>query len=264
MTADNHIIPALCSVTFRALSPQELVPLAAANGVKAIEWGADVHVPAGDLDRARQVSALCQGNDIAAASYGSYVRAGDDTCRDEFIRACDTAAALGAANIRVWAGRQSAEHYSEAERLRVVTDLVNMAETAVNAGITVSIEFHRNTLTERVEDAVALLRQADHPNLFSYWQPVPGKSVEERLAELTALAPWLGHLHVFHWIPADDGDERRPLAEGMEVWKPVMNAWTPSEHWAQPRLAMLEFVANDDPEQFRQDMRVLRQLCIAC
>lgn len=261
MSIGTPIIPALCSVTFRSLSPEELVPLARQNGVQAIEWGADVHVPLGDLTRARQVSELCRQQDIAAASYGSYVRAGDTTCREEFSQAVDTAQALGAANIRVWAGRNTPEHYSDSERRELIEDLVHMAGAAAAKAITVSIEYHRNTLTEKVQDAVDLLQQANHGNLFSYWQPVPGRSAQERLAEMTALAPWLGHLHVFHWIPADDGDERRPLAEGLPLWTPVLRQWHTAPHWSQPRLAMLEFVANDDPDQFRLDMQALHE-CI--
>ena len=263
MSTENSVIPALCSVTFRSLTPEKLIPLASKNGVKAIEWGADVHVPLGDLARARQVSELCRKHDIDAASYGSYVRAGDPLCREEFSQAVDTAKALGATNIRVWAARNTPENYSDDELRNIVADLRSMADAAAAHSITVSIEVHRNTLTERLQDTVDLLKQVDHSNLFTYWQPVPGRSTAERLTEITSLAPWLGHVHVFHWIPADEGDERRPLAEGLPLWAPIINAWQTAPHWSQPRLAMLEFVANDDVEQFEQDMRALRQLCSA-
>lgn len=264
MSTDDIMVPALCSVTFRSLSVEELIPLARENGVKAIEWGADVHVPLGQLDRARQVAALCKDQDIDAASYGSYVRAGDPAAIEQFSQALDTAQALGAGNIRVWAGRRLPEDYNAAERQGIAADLHRMADVASGQGITVSIEFHRNTLTQRVQDAVVLLEEANHPNLFSYWQPVPDRPLQTRLEEMTALAPWLGHVHVFHWIPVEDQDERRPLSEGRDLWQAMMNNWTTAPHWPHPRLAMLEFVANDDIEQFRKDMHTLRKLCTAC
>ena len=37
----------LCSVTFRALTPEEVLELAARAELDAIEWGGDVHVPCG-------------------------------------------------------------------------------------------------------------------------------------------------------------------------------------------------------------------------
>ena len=41
------ILAGVCSVTFRALSVEEVAQLAASAGVQAIEWGGDVHVPPG-------------------------------------------------------------------------------------------------------------------------------------------------------------------------------------------------------------------------
>lgn len=261
MNSTQRLVPALCSVTFRSMSAEELVVMASRNGVEAIEWGADVHVPAGDLQRAREVAEHCRQHDITAASYGSYVRAGDADARPAFELALASANALGAGNIRVWAGRHNASQYDAEACAGIANELASMADMAYEQGISVSVEFHRNTLTERVEDAVTLLQQAAHKNLFSYWQPVPGRRTEERLQEISALTPWLGHLHVFHWLPANERDERRPLAEGVDLWKPVMSAWQTSPAWPHERLAMLEFVANDAPEQFVEDMAILRQLC---
>ena len=67
--------PGLCSVTFRSLTPQAVIDLAAANGIKAIEWGGDVHVPPGDLENARQVAARTAETGLSVSSYGSYISA---------------------------------------------------------------------------------------------------------------------------------------------------------------------------------------------
>ena len=98
-------------------------------------------------------------------------------------------------------------------------------------GITVSVEYHRNSLTEEAEDARALMRAADDDNLFSYWQPVPGRGRTRWLEELRMLQPWLGDLHVFHWIMTETGQQRRPLAEGLADWHALFAAWTPAPHW---------------------------------
>ena len=45
-------------------------------GLRYIEWGSDVHVPAGNEARAREVRALCASAGIDPGAYGSYFRLG--------------------------------------------------------------------------------------------------------------------------------------------------------------------------------------------
>lgn len=261
MSGAERILPALCSVTFRDLDVDTVIELAARHGVEAIEWGMDVHLPPGDVELARLLSGRCRAKGIQALSAGSYVRAGEPGARQQFDRVLESVRALGADNVRVWAGTRCATDTSEAQRDQILSDLDYMATCAADHGIAVSTEFHRNTYTETIEDATELLRSVNHDNLFSYWQPVPGRTLDQRKAELDALQPWLGHLHVFHWIPAEKSDERRPLSEGEALWRPILAQWQNAPHWQRPKLAMLEFVADGTQEQFRQDMHSLCQWC---
>mgnify|MGYP005787341791 CR=1 FL=1 len=77
---------------------------------------------------------------------------------------------------------------------------------------------------------------------------------EEQLAEIDAICPRLSHLHVFCWGP---GNERFPLADGVEKWKTYFAhaAKAPGE-----RAAILEFVLNDSPEQFLADAATLKEM----
>ncbi|MET0262082.1 MAG: sugar phosphate isomerase/epimerase, partial [Rariglobus sp.] len=70
------IYPGLVSVTFRKLSPNEVAGLVKKAGLKGIEWGGDIHVPHGDLARAREVRELTLEHGLKTAAYGSYYRAG--------------------------------------------------------------------------------------------------------------------------------------------------------------------------------------------
>jgi len=45
--------PGLVTVTFRQLSPEQIANAAKKAGLQVLEWGGDVHVPAGDTMRAR-------------------------------------------------------------------------------------------------------------------------------------------------------------------------------------------------------------------
>lgn len=45
----------LVSISFRKETPQTLIRASREAGLEKIEWGGDVHVPVGDLARAKQV-----------------------------------------------------------------------------------------------------------------------------------------------------------------------------------------------------------------
>ena len=62
----------LVSISFRKHTAEELIAAAKETGITAIEWGSDIHVPAGDTQRAAEVKKLCEDSGIAMPEYGSY------------------------------------------------------------------------------------------------------------------------------------------------------------------------------------------------
>lgn len=243
----------LVSITFRQLSPQEIVALVREAGMQGIEWGGDVHVPHGELRRAREVGELTGEAGLQVASYGSYYRVGHSEENGlPFRQVLDTALELGAPVIRVWAGSIGSETVEEEARWRVVADLRRISELAGKVGVRVATEFHGGTLTDTNESTNRLLLEVDHANLYTYWQPLIGMSDETCVAGINELAPRLSHLHVYHW---DTVKDRRPLAEGAARWKRFLQA---AGELAEDRYAMLEFVQDDAPENFRRDAATLR------
>lgn len=235
------LVPGLVSVTFRRLAPAEVVALAVAHGMRAVEWGGDVHVPVGDLAGARDVAARCADAGIAVEAYGSYFRAAGG-----FGPVVDTAVALGATRVRVWAGeRGSAE---ETDRGRVVRGLREAVELAGQAGVEVAVEYHADTLTDTLDSTVRLLGEV--PGLRSYWQPPIGSTKDAALAAVSEVRPVAAH--VFSW---DDSGVRLPLAAREDFWRPVLAALT---GLPGTRYALLEFVRDDDPLAFAEDAAVLR------
>jgi len=234
------ISPGLVSVTFRKLSPERIAARAAAAGLRAIEWGGDVHVPHGDLAVAKRVRKLTTDAGLAVSAYGSYYRAGNAPRNPPFQAVLDTALALAAPTIRVWAGVAGSAQADPATRGRVIDDLRAICRQVAPHGLTISLEYHDNTLADRADATLALLEEAVQPNLRCFWQPRHGDPADAGLHDLALLRPHLANLHVFHWWP--DPATRLPLARGQDRWPRYLAAINDGT----PRYASLEFVPQDD------------------
>jgi len=244
--------PGLVSVSFRQLHPAEIAELCAGCGLEAIEWGGDIHVPPGDLNHAREVSRITSDAGLRVAAYGSYYRAGNpEKSGAPFERVLETAIALGAPRIRVWAGTKGSNGASAEDWTKTVNDLCAVGDAAQKAGVEVCVEYHAGTLTDSLASVDRLLAETPASVRF-LWQPSLHYSAEERLTALPQILPRLAHVHVYHWFPAN---ERRPLAEGEKEWKQYFNFLVAD---GADRELLLEFVRDDSPDQLRADAATLR------
>lgn len=246
------ITPGLCSVTLRALDPARVVRVASAAGLPAIEWGGDVHVPAGDLAAARRVRALTVDAGLRVAAYGSYFRPGVDDA-GAAAAVVETALALRAPRIRLWAGGTGSAVAGEQEWRAVVAGARAVAEPAARAGVAVAFEYHAGTLADTPSAAVRLADLV-HPGGPVYWQPPLDRPDEECVAEVEVLASRLSAVHVFSCWP---GAQRRPLADRQGMWSAAFAVLRRSDAVVD---ALLEFVTGDDPAAVIRDARVLRRL----
>ena len=248
-------IPGLVSITFRQLTPAQIVSLVAQAGLNAIEWGGDVHAPHGDLAAARALRHMTADGGLKVAAYGSYYRVSHaDT--GPFEDVLESAVELGAPSIRVWAGRQGSAEADETYWAQVVEDSRHIAELGAAAGVRIDYEFHNKTLTDTNEAAVKLLTQVAHDNLKCYWQPPRYSALDYNLSGLDAVQPWLQNVHAFTWHRVTG--ERCALADGADDWRRYLDkiaAATPDE---MNRLVLLEFVQDDEPENFVRDAQTLR------
>lgn len=246
----------LCSITFRKHSVDEVIELVKSAGLDGIEWGGDIHVPPGDLELAREVREKTEAAGLAVSSYGSYYRRSEET--DSFGDVLNSARELGAPVIRVWAGAKGSDDATEDDRRDVAERLRRAVLAAAESNITVALEYHGRTLTDTRESAHQLLQEVGLPDLKLYWQPRAGGNLEDDLLELEAALPVLSHVHVFHWVTREDGSiDRRPLAEGMAPWNRYIERIRQAEG---DRYCIMEFVRDADPEQFRGDAKILKQL----
>ena len=263
--------PGLVSITFRALSPEQVIAACVEHGLQGIEWGGDVHVPAGDVANAKAVARQTADAGLEVAAYGSYYRVGGadpqgqgsaapGTPGQDWSAVLDMAEALGAPQVRVWCGAHGSQQTDEAARAKVVADGQRIADAASARGIDVVAEWHGGTLTDTTASAESLLSAIGHEHFLTYWQPRTGDGFAQALDDLDAALPRLAGMHVFHWLPGDGAGpvQRRPLAEGQGLWPTYLR-----QAEAGPReadlFAMLEFVCDDDPANLAADAEALRQ-----
>jgi sugar phosphate isomerase/epimerase len=245
----------LCSITFRELAPAEIVKLAVQAGLDGIEWGGDIHVPHGDVKQARAVRQMTDDVGLYIASYGSYYKAGvSESAGLDFDQVLASAAALGAPNIRVWAGDKGSAEADNAYIQAVANDSVKITDMAAKENITVSYEFHIQTLTDTIDSTLHLLNAVNNDNLYCYWQPPAGRSLTQNLAELEKLSSWLTDIHVFSWL-ATEPVTQLALAEGTEEWLVYLRKISAAKG---DRYALLEFVKDNNPQQFLQDAATLK------
>ena len=246
----------VASVTFRELSPEQIVRLAQDAGLDGIEWGGDVHVVHGDIARATEVREATEDAGLCVASYGSYYRVGCEQRYEKpptFDEVLETAVALRAPTIRVWAGNRASADASDAWWKTVLDETRRVADLAAAAGVRVAFEFHGGTLTDTTESACRLLERVNHDNVGGYWQIQLDRSQAERYASLEQVMPWLANLHVFYW----EEFVRKPLAAGADEWRRYFER---AARDGEDRFALLEFVEDDDPKNLARDAETLNAL----
>ncbi|MBQ9968051.1 MAG: sugar phosphate isomerase/epimerase [Oscillospiraceae bacterium] len=243
----------LCSVSFRKLTVEEIIAAVKDAGLDGIEWGGDVHVPHGDVEKARYVAKLMKEAGLETLSYGTYYYSGDHAVED-FKGVIDCALALGTKILRVWAGSKTLTEVTDEYRAKIIADTKALCEMAKPHGLTVAYEYHGWTLTETLESAVQAYAEVGEENMKMYWQPSIFKSDEENMEALKAMLPSCCNLHMFHW---DAEYHRYALEEGADVVKQYLDLAKTS-----PNIygVMLEFIKDDSLEQMKADAAVLNKL----
>lgn len=248
----------LVTVTFRHLSPEEIIAAARGAGLSLLEWGGDVHVPPGANLRAREIARMTADAGLETICYGSYYRVGHEGegGKPPFADVLSAAAALGAPSIRVWAGARGSDAADDEYFRRVVDDASRIAALAADRGVRVAFEFHGGTVNDTAAAASRLLGELPQENIASLWQPLPSLDAAARDESLRVVRPRLAHVHVFHWLPGDPVD-RRPLAEGTDEWRGWFAA---AARDGRVPDALLEFVQGDDPARLPAEADALRAI----
>ena len=140
--------------------------------------------------------------------------------------------------------------YARQERQMLMEQCKQAAKIADEEGVTLCMECHPNTYTQRLEDALDLMRELNTPCFQMYWQPFQWQSVEENLTYAKAIAFFVCNIHVFQW----KGQQRFSLNSGIEEWQSYLR------EFPAPRTLLLEFMPDNRLHSLPKEADALRKI----
>lgn len=239
----------LTSVSFRELSPKDIISLMKQTGLKNIEWGSDIHCPPNDKDNLAKTAQMQAENGIKCCSYGSYFRLGD-TPLDILPNYISAAKALGTSIIRTWCGTKGSADYTQDEKTELFANCKSAAQIAMQNGVTFCMECHQYTFTDDKNAAFELMQAVNSPNFRMYWQPNQDKLFEENMEYATLIAPYVTNIHVFNW----QGESKYPLKLAQQTWQKYLTAFS-GDH-----KLLLEFMPDGKPESLQEEATALMNI----
>ena len=246
---DNQYNLGLVSVSFRQHTPREILEAVKQVGLTCIEWGSDVHAPCHDNERLYEIAEMQKEYGIECSSYGTYFRFGE-TPIEELEHYIAAAKILGTDVLRLWCGTKSGEKFSDEEKQELTAQCKKAAEIAEKEGVTLCMECHKDTYTERLEDALALMSEIDSSHFRMYWQPFQWQTVEKNLEYAEAIAHYTRHIHVFQWKEK----LRFSLNDGIEEWQGYLSKFD------TPRTLLLEFMPDGEISSHPAETKALRMI----
>lgn len=239
----------LVSISFRSLSPEEIIREVKNAGLSCIEWGSDIHAPCDDTEKLKRIASLQNQYGISCCSYGTYFRLGvNDT--EELQKYIDAAKILGTDVLRLWCGDKSTGEYSEDEEKHLFGECKKASEIAEKNGVTLCLECHNGTYTELKEGAIKLMKEINSPALRMYWQPNQFTSSDENKRYARLLSSFTKNIHVFNWTSTD----RFPLSQAVSLWKEYLT------YFNKNQTLLLEFMPDDSIDSLITEAESLRKI----
>ena len=236
----------LCSVSFRKNTPEEILQAMKTAGLEVIEWGSDVHCPP---EKAKEIALLQNQYGIKCCSYGTYFKIGV-TPIEELNKYLVAAKTLGTNVLRLWCGDKNSEDYTENEKRKLFAACKAAAEIAKAEDVTICMECHNNTYTNRKESALKLMQAVNSPHFRMYWQPNQFRSEEENILYANLLSPYTVNIHVFNW----NKKEKYPLRFAKDIWKNYLSCFDDNKN------LLLEFMPDDRIETLKTEAEALKEI----
>lgn len=163
-------------------------------------------LPIGDAAAAAEAARIADGEGVPIIGLTPYTTAINDldervrrTAVDELRSAIDTAHAVGATRIRVYAGAWQPDRAGHAEHwAQLVRSLQELSVPAADAGVLLCAENHFGTMTQTAGDTAKLIRAVDSPAVrVLYDQANLTFTHDEDIdAAFAVQGDLIGHVHV--------------------------------------------------------------------
>jgi len=245
----------LCSGALLALGTDEIIKAAKDAGLDAIEWSADAHIRPGDARVAVETMMATLRAGLTLSSYASIYRAGsDDEGLGRFQALLDTASAMYAPNLRIFAPTKAA-----GQKLAVAGlagELRRLGDKAAVRGVTVCMSLGRNTWLDDYPAALALVARAAHPFVRLAWEDLPASSGEEASVALEKAGADVA-LVIARCV--DRAGRAIGIAGSDDEWRRRMAAFKRSER--DPKMGSFALIGSaQDAEALAVEARALRSL----
>ena len=254
--AGREIKAGVTSATLRQHAFKNFIGHVIKTDLKYIEWGSDIHVPYNQPEKAAEVMTEMQIYKLEASSYGSYYRLGWLHEKNLLDMIINVTKILAAPMVRVWAGGIASRHINAKMRREIIDDALNAAAVAAKSGLSLSLEYHPESLMDTPRSAVDFMNEVRNwggNNIYMYWQPRPFLSFEDNKRELIQVLPYLSNIHV----QSQEANIRFLLWEHSAYWREYIKIIKDS---GREHIFLLEFTKNDNPDFFYDDARALVDL----
>lgn len=244
-------VKGLCSVSFRSLSPQEIILAAKNANLSCIEWGSDIHAKCDITENLGYIVSLQEKYGIFCSSYGTYFRLGTDNV-NELSQYISAAKVLGTDVLRIWCGDRQREMLTDSESSALIDIAKKAAEIACKNGVTLCMECHNNSYTQTLCGALELMEKVGSENFRMYWQPNQLVSTDENIRYAKGISKYVRNIHVFNWL----GNEKYHLCDGVDVWKKYLDCFEDN------KTLLLEFMPDGRIESLSREADALDRILL--
>jgi hypothetical protein len=242
----------LSAQAFPTKSPQDVVRIAVAAGLEGVEWAAESHLSPGDRKAAEALLMETLKAGLSIVSFAALYRAlpeGEHGLGFEAI--LDTASALQAPIVRIFAGSSARGRAGPSDRAPLLDELRRLGDLAGQRGITVCLSLSRGTALEGYAAAEALLAELGHAFVRLAWEPLPAVADSEATAALGRLASSTSLVLARR---ADRLGRGGPLAEEKTAWASRLPAFLAGETDPKmSRFVLLGRIGCEDEDRLRED-----------
>jgi hypothetical protein len=255
----------LCSGACITRDINEVIAIASAARLDAVEWAADVHVSAEDLPAAEKamMSTLMAG--LSTASYATLYRAGsEDGSYPRFDALLKVASVMQAPIMRLFASGCSApsslsDGTEEGTLAGLSALLRQLGDRAATRGITLCLSLGRGTIFDGYDRALRLAELVDHDFIRLAWEDLPGAPPKAATAALEGAGRYAGLV-----IARCAGRDGRPIAIAEGDWRDRVRALKRAE--SDPKMSSFVLLGAARPEgnageaSLAADAQALRKL----